>query len=70
MSMVVATEVADGVFELLVEVLDEADEVLVDTVVLCLVEVLLVLVVEACELVVGVPLAMAMRTSHTVSRAD
>ena len=70
MSKVVATEVADGVLELLVDVLDELDEVLVDTVVLCLVDVLLVLVVDECGLVVGVPLAMAMRARHTVSRAD
>ena len=46
------------------------DEVLVDSVVLCLVETLLILVVDTCELVVGVPLAVAKRDRHTVRRAS
>jgi hypothetical protein len=51
MSKVEATEVADGVpvLELLVDVLDELDKVLVDTVVLCLVETLLALVVDTWD---------------------
>ena len=52
----VATEVADGVAVLavLVDFLDE----------------LLVPVVDACGLVVGVPLAVAMKARHTVRRID
>lgn len=67
-SKVVATEVADGVaaLELLVVFLDDVDEVLMDAVELCLVETLLDLVVDTCELVGGVPLAMAKRARHTV----
>ena len=57
---------------MLVDVLDELEEeeVLVDAVVLCWVERLLVLVVEAWELVVGAPLAVATKARHAARRME
>lgn len=78
----VATEVADGVtlLVLLVDVLDELDELdelLVDAVVLCVVETLLVMVlwtletllVLVVELDFGAPLAVVMNATQAARRA-
>lgn len=56
----------------LVDILDELEEeeVLVDAVVLCWVETLLILVVDAWELVVGAPLAVATKARHAVRRTE
>ena len=56
--------------ELLDDVLEEVEEVFVDEIVLCLLETLLVLDVEACELVVGELLLVAIKTRNTVTRGD
>lgn len=71
-SWVVATEVgvADAALEVLVVFVKDFHDILLDENFLCLVETLLVFVVDPCKLVVGVPLTVATKARHAMRRID